>query len=171
MDIIFKTERLNFKKFNLSNFDDFYLVNKNPKIMAYFFGKEKNYRECMFKYNEMSETQIADKFSYWAVYDKKNKFIGQCGFLRNQDTSINLCYAYLVNEWGKGYATEAAKGAIKHLFTIRPDVDEITAMAFIDNVVSIHILTKIGFKYFETTNHSEGAVYHYKMTRDECKYL
>lgn len=168
--IIFETERLIFKDFNLRNFDDFCKVNMDKEIMKYFEGHEKTYRECLEKYSEMTNSNEKYNFTYWAVYTKeKGHFIGQCGFLYNYDMSINLCYAYLKKEWGKGYGTEAASGAIKYLFNNFEDINEITAMAEIGNKKSIHLLTKLGFVFTRESFNTQDKVLHYKLNRNEYK--
>ncbi len=166
--IIFETERLIFKDFDLKNFDDFCKINMDKEIMKYFEGHEKSYRECLEKYSEMTNSNEKYHITYWAVYTKENEhFIGQCGFLHNYDKTINLCYAYLKKEWGKGYGTEAGAGAIKYLFDNFPNVNEITAMAQNENKKSIHLLTKLGFTFTRESIGTQNKIFHYKLDRNE----
>lgn len=169
-NIVFETERLVFKKFNLSNFDNFCKINQDREIMKYFLGYEKSYRECLEKYEEMTISDERYHFTYWAVYIKdKDKFIGQCGFLYNYDGSINLCYAYNKKEWGKGYATEAGNGAIKYMFDNFENVKELTAMSYTDNKKSMNVLTKLGFKFLKESFNKQGTVFHYILTKEDYK--
>jgi RimJ/RimL family protein N-acetyltransferase len=66
-------------------------------------------------------------------------------FLAETQTT-DLGYRLLRGEWGKGYATEAAKECIQYGFT-QLHIEEIFGKAHIDNVASIRVLEKAGMNY------------------------
>lgn len=143
--IILETERTLIKKFDGEDFEDFSRINQDKVVMKYFIGGAKTFRECLLKYKEILDTQDEKGYSYYAIYDKNEKFLGQCGVLHNYDGSLNFCYAYDKKFWGNGYATEAGKAIIDYLFKNFKSIKEITAFLFEENIRSINLLKRLGF--------------------------
>ena len=77
-----------------------------------------------------------------------NEFIGTCGFGPAQifnEPQIELAYRLLIDHWGKGYATEAARAMVNHAFT---DLKREQVFAFIHphNKASREVIIRLGFK-------------------------
>jgi len=90
-------------------------------------------------------------------------FIGWCGL--KYDPAANeydLGYRFIQNYWGKGYATEAARGVLEycreHLTGKR-----IVGKALIENVASIRVLEKIGMQFERNEEDSDGTVAVYSL--------
>lgn len=62
------------------------------------------------------------------------------------DGSVVLGYAYGVEHWGKGYATEALQPVVDAVFTLT-DAEAVTAQARVINPASQRVLRKAGFSY------------------------
>lgn len=86
------------------------------------------------------------KFGQWIVYENiSDQVIGLCG-LHHSDDGIELSYMFFPEFWGKGYANEAAKAAIKHGFdTLK--TSKIIAITQAENKKSINLLKKIGMRH------------------------
>ena len=163
---IFKTERLSVRLFNLDNFDDFLELNQDANVMKYFEGGAKTDREAFRKFQDILETQERYGYSYWAVYNLKNEFIGQCGVLHNYDDTLNLCYAYKEKFWGKGFATEAVQGALKFVFE-NTNIKKIGGMASLKNLKSLNIFTKTGFKFTKKTLLGDMEILQYEVNKED----
>ncbi|GLV21144.1 hypothetical protein TomMM35A_10030 [Sphingobium sp. TomMM35A] len=74
---------------------------------------------------------------------ENGEFIGMIGFAGEADVA-ELTYMISPNHWGRGYATEAARCVIEHIFEATP-FTAITASAMTDNPASEAVLKKIGF--------------------------
>ena len=164
-NVIIETERTLIKKFDEGDFEDFSRINQDKVIMKYFIGGPKTFRGCLLKYQEILSTQDEKGYSYYAVYDKDEKFLGQCGILHNYDGSINFCYAYDRKFWGKGYATEAGKAILNYLFTNFDSIKEITAFLFEGNIRSINLLKRLGFVETTRKKTKDGNFIYYSLKR------
>jgi RimJ/RimL family protein N-acetyltransferase len=87
-------------------------------------------------------------YGRYAVRDKHtNKFLGISGFL-NESYGLDFGYRFLPSCWGKGIATEAALTVIKK--GISDDLrEQVVGIVLPDNIASVSVLLKVGFKWKE----------------------
>lgn len=71
--------------------------------------------------------------------------IGWCGLKRRPDGTVDLGYRFLRNRWGQGIATEAARACVEYGFGPLA-LDRIVATAAIENLASIAVLRRLGFR-------------------------
>jgi [ribosomal protein S5]-alanine N-acetyltransferase len=93
----------------------------------------------------------ANGLSVYAVKDKEtNEIIGASGFnITGSFDDIELIYHFSKKSWGKGFASEAAKGCLEYA-KVHGKVHCITASVDPQNKGSVKILEKIGFTYKST---------------------
>jgi RimJ/RimL family protein N-acetyltransferase len=162
---VLETARLRLREMAEADVHDVYLLNSSPNVMRYL-GAERalsSLEEAL----ALLRVRIFPQYQKygvgrWAVILKDNDlFIGWCGL--KYDPAANeydLGYRFIENYWGKGYATEAARGVIEycrqHLIGKR-----IVGKALIENVASIRVLENIGMRFekFEEDNDGTVAVY------------
>jgi len=72
--------------------------------------------------------------------------IGACGFTQVDRHPPEIGYWLGVKHWGKGYATEAVRALIDHIFTDFGD-EVIQASARVTNPASRRVLEKCGFQW------------------------
>ena len=72
--------------------------------------------------------------------------IGACGFTQIDRHPPEIGYWLGVKYWGKGYATEAVRALIDHIFTDLGD-EAIQAAARVTNPASRRVLEKCGFQW------------------------
>jgi RimJ/RimL family protein N-acetyltransferase len=92
--------------------------------------------------------QYKNKLGRWATHLKSTgEFIGWCGLkYRPELEEIDLCYRFMQQYWGNGYATEAAKHTIDYgLADLKLKL--ITGRAHIENFASLKVLEKIGMQF------------------------
>jgi RimJ/RimL family protein N-acetyltransferase len=77
---------------------------------------------------------------------KHEPVIGACGFTQVDRHPPEIGYWLGVKHWGKGYATEAVRATIDHLFTDL-DCDAIHSSARVTNPASRRVLEKCGFQW------------------------
>ncbi len=144
--VVLETENLLLKKVAKTDFRLFCKIHQSPSIMRYFDGGHKNVEQARIRFNEIIEHQNKYGFSYYGVILKDTgEYIGQTGLYYNYDMSVNLCYAFLEEFHGKGYATEAVIAILKQGFE-QLNFSVITTMSAHENVPSRHLLEKIGAK-------------------------
>jgi RimJ/RimL family protein N-acetyltransferase len=72
--------------------------------------------------------------------------IGACGFVQVDRHPPEIGYWLGVKHWGKGYATEAVRAIIDHVFTDL-DCEAIQSAARVTNPASRRVLEKCGFQW------------------------
>ena len=147
---IFKTERLLLREFNLSDIQKMFDLNSDPEVLLYTcdlafvnLGEAKRFLQ---EYNEYEKTG----FGRWAVIHKlTGEFIGWCGLKFNEEELIDVGFRFFKSEWGKGYATEAARGCLNYGFQDL-GINEIVGRVAKGNFASIKVLKKLGMKYWKS---------------------
>ncbi|MGZ6009969.1 MAG: GNAT family N-acetyltransferase, partial [Rhizomicrobium sp.] len=71
---------------------------------------------------------------------------GACGFTQVDRHPPEIGYWLGVKHWGKGYATEAVRATIDHVFTDL-DCEAIQSSARVTNPASRRVLEKCGFQW------------------------
>ena len=87
-------------------------------------------------------------YGVWAIVeDISSQAIGYSG-LRYLDelNQVELLYGLAKSYWGKGIASKAAKAAIEYGFKVA-NLNRIIALALPENLASIRVIEKAGFKY------------------------
>jgi anhydro-N-acetylmuramic acid kinase len=93
------------------------------------------------------------------------RFIGRAGFsLMEQRGVFELGYAIREEEWGKGFATEIARGLARWFFENRPE-PRFVAFAYAENDASIKVMQKIGMTEIEPQDIPRGRARFFEMRR------
>lgn len=168
--LVFETDKYKIKTFTMDNFDDFCKLNQDPVVSKYVNhnnGKPKTYKECIEKYSDITYGQNKYGYSYWAIYDKNDVFMGQCGASRSWLGEINFCYAFHKKYWGKGIGTEICTMIKNYLFDNFKDIKRLTCSAFSENVASVKLLKKIGFDYLKTEKEFDKDLELFELRREK----
>jgi RimJ/RimL family protein N-acetyltransferase len=94
-------------------------------------------------------TSLPAETGHWnfGIFGKNNgKLIGVCGYGKRQDRGPEIGYWIGEPFWGYGYATEAMRAVIDHLFSTTT-LDEIAAGCRVTNFASRRVLDKCGFQW------------------------
>lgn len=160
---ILETERLILQTWTLKDSGEFLKICSDAEVMK-FIGDGKPYSlEQANKFLIWAENyQRENGFCRWKVLDKASgETVGSCGFVRLQETGeIELGYLFARKFWGKGFATEAARGCLQFGFE-KLGFREIIALTDLENVASQKVLEKIGFikRGIEIYNEEESLIY------------
>ena len=146
---IIETERLRLREFELTDAKVFFDLNADPEVT-------RHTGDNAFESIEESEQLIKNYSQYkqhglgrWTVVSKiSNEVLGWCGLKKHSEGFIDIGFRFLRNEWGKGYATEAAKACLEYGFT-NLKLEEIIGRASQDNPASIRVLEKIGMEFWK----------------------
>jgi ribosomal-protein-alanine N-acetyltransferase len=146
----FYTQRLFFRRFEMSDLMDFYKYAKHPKVgPAAGWAPHQSIEE-----SKRTLLYFCMNKEIWAIVLRDSaKMIGTIGLHRKMDTQgksfFELGYALAHAYWGKGIMTEAVKKVLEIAFTVM-DLKEIYVSHFPGNDRSRHIIEKCGFYYIET---------------------
>ena len=169
-NVIIETERLVIKAFTFDDFTNFLKIHSDEEVMKFFMSGVKSLPEAISVFSYITKHQKKHGFSYWGVFNKETgEYIGQAGVTYNAEGNLNLCFAFLPEFWGKGYAKESVTAVINWIFK-NTEIDKITAMAMPENKRSREFMQKIGLKYVDDWALKNGVMAsHYIINREDWK--
>jgi len=168
MSYLFESERLRFREFDFDDADNLYQLNLDPEVIKYTgdppFESIETARLYIYNYKDYK----LNGFGRWAAELKTSgKFIGWSGLKQIESDKVDLGYRFLKAEWGKGYATEAAKACLKYGFE-KLALNEIIARADKENLASIKVIEKLGMEYYmEGQCKTVDKANYYRISRDQ----
>lgn len=145
------TQRLVLRPWKLEDFDPFFSLNADPRVMEYF-PSVLNRQES----DELAlriKTKLEEKgWGMWAAtLIASGEFIGFIGLNEvTQSTlpapfspAVEVGWRLAFEHWGKGYATEGALASLQYGFHIL-HLKEIISFTAVQNQRSRHVMEKIG---------------------------
>jgi [ribosomal protein S5]-alanine N-acetyltransferase len=135
----------------------------DPEVMALLDKRGALTREQVAeKLAEEIRRQIEYGIQYWKVVSlQSGEFIGCCGLRENRfdpQQPRELGFHIVRAQWSKGYATEAARGVIRHAFEVMK-LPKLTAGHHPENATSRAILLKLGFRYLGREFYAPSGLY------------
>jgi RimJ/RimL family protein N-acetyltransferase len=165
-----KTERLSLRIVSADDLDDLARLFADPEVVKYVGDGKPAGREVAAK---AVESIIAHwqkhGFGRWIAADKTNgDFIG-FGGLRSLFGTPEVVYHLTKKSWGKGFATELARAALRFGFE-EHGFKRIVAITRPPNTSSIHVMEKLGMQFEKYAEYYGLAVVQYSLTRDAFKW-
>lgn len=163
-DTIFTTARLVVRKWRSNECSGIQRIWGDPEVMRYLLSAipvdEETAGHLLARFLKRYDEYPG--LGNWSVLEKtSSEIIGHVCIWPTPDRSEReLGYHIIRNRWGMGYATEAARGAIKYAFE-ELELDRIVASAHPDNLASQRVLEKCRF--------SQIGSYTFK-GKDQLKY-
>jgi RimJ/RimL family protein N-acetyltransferase len=116
---ILETERLALRQLTMDDVDNMLLIFSDPEAMRFYPAPFK--RENMQGWIQWALNSYAKNgFGLWAVIRKHDQLLlGDCGPMLQpveERTEMEIGYHILRREWGRGYATEAARACRDYAF-------------------------------------------------------
>jgi [ribosomal protein S5]-alanine N-acetyltransferase len=168
MIFFIETERLILRDLLPTDGDGMFELDSNAEVHRYLGNNPiKTIEETQKIIENIHQQYLENGIGRWATIEKSNgNFIGWSGLKFVKDTEsghtnyYDVGYRFIPQYWGKGYATESAKAALKYGFT-ELNLDEIIGTANVENIKSRRILEKCGLKFVE----------HYMWKDIKCDWL
>ncbi len=161
--MIFETERLYTKPWNDNDLAYARKLWGDPKVMK-LISSEPSLEDEQIKnrLREQMKTQQDFNVQYWALCKKDTKeIIGCCGFrpYNVAEKVYEIGFHIMSDHWGKGYATEAALGAVE--FAKRTAwIKKLFAGHNPNNHVLGKVLGKLGFTYIRDEFYEPTGLMH-----------
>ena len=148
MENIFETERLLVRPYHAGDFEDFYALNSDEEVMRYIRPAQSREDAQVFFTKIIEDYEVQPGLGRWAMILKQdNTLVGSFAVIPVLDsTDIQIGYALLKQNWGKGYASESVTGGIKYVFN-KLGLSHVAGITEPGNVVSQKVLLKNGFKF------------------------
>lgn len=166
---LLETERLIVKLTSLDNFETIYRLHSDPEVMRYVGQGAKTRDESRESIEKIIRHQEKHGFSFGDVYEKgTDLYVGRAGliYLEMNDSQPDIEVGYVLHQafWGKGYATELAKGFLEWGFK-QLSVDKLVAVIRPQNDPSRHVLEKCGMRYVGKVHSYGGEMDKYEILR------
>lgn len=145
--VIFETDRLLVRPYVKGDEENFFALNGNEEVVRYIRAA-KTKAECdEFLLTVISDYAVNPLYGRWAVEEKQSRiFVGSFALIPVEGLDqMQLGYALLPGQWGKGYATELTKAGLDYIFE-KTAIDPIYAYTEAPNTASQKVLLKAGFQ-------------------------
>lgn len=171
--IEFNTERLRLRQWRASDRKVFAELNADARVMAYFPAPLTRSESDVMA--DRCEALIEKRgWGFWAVEEiGRSDFIGFVGLHIPVDElpcspCVEVGWRLAYDYWGKGYATEAAIGALSIGFD-RLELDEVVAFTAVQNRRSRSVMERLGMQEdSDTFEHPQVPAGH--TLREHCLY-
>lgn len=157
--IAFKTERLRLRRLRSGDEEFLAALDSDPLVMQYIHSGPFSFPRAL-RHAEL-EIKTADAYRYmgkWIAELHDGASIGWVQlfkFSSAQRDDIAMGYEFSSAYWGQGYATEANRRMLEYAFgTLK--LDRVLAMARPENLRSLRVLEKLGFRNIGL-RHDEGG--------------
>jgi ribosomal-protein-alanine N-acetyltransferase len=146
--LVLETLRLIIRQYTMEDAADFFALNSNADVMRYI-RPVKTRKECdAFLRDNINFYELYPKLGRWAAFEKKtSKFVGSFAIIPIEEESenIQIGYALMPSEWGKGFATELVHYGKKYFFDSY-SAETLYAITEQLNIASQKVLLKCGFE-------------------------
>jgi len=165
-----ETKRLILRKFEEVDYERLFLLDSNSEVMKYIGMPTLSKIEESKEVVKMIMQQYEDNgLGRLAVIEKESGLLIGWSGLKLNTSEVNgyqnfyeLGYRFLPETWGKGYATESGKASLDYGFNdLKAEI--IYAYAHSENLVSNHILTKLGFEKTSEFTEPDGVCFWYEL--------
>ena len=143
MDVIFKSDRVDFVKVDIKYVDDYLVMVNDPIIQDYIFPEP-----IVFSYDDevkWVKMKLDNNDPVYTVIDRESgKFVGTVEFKDIHDGCSEIGICITPNIQDKHYGTEILKRVIEYGFNDF-GLDEICLKVFSHNERAIHCYKNVGF--------------------------
>lgn len=143
-----QTHRMTLRRLELSDVDNLFLLESDPDVMKFTPAKiPQTHAQTLVRLAEQIAKQAErEPFGIWGAFLKNdNVFVGWFMLMPLEDKSLELGFMLVKDKWNKGYATEANLALVD--YAKNKKTKQLVARTNLENLASIHILEKLGFKF------------------------
>lgn len=145
-----ETERLILRDFQEDDWSAVLAYQADPRYLRYYAWTERTpqaVRDFLGIFLAQQKEQDRYRFQLAVVLKKSGALIGNCGIRQSQAFSLeaDLGYEIAPEQWGQGYATEAARALLRFAFE-ELKVHRVYAECVSENVGSQRVLRKLGMR-------------------------
>jgi len=170
MCTVFETQRLKLKKFAVEDAGGFYALNADPEVIRYTGDRPFHSIAEAEEFIRAYRNYDRDGFGRWSVFLRQTgAYLGFCGLnYRPQLDEVDVGFRLMRRFWSRGYATEAARGSLRHGFDVH-GLDRIVGRARSDNPASHRVLAKLDMRFQKTFVDPDSATewVQYEIRNDE----
>jgi len=142
----FKSERLVYRHFKETDFENFQQLTGNAQVMEMITGQPLNEEESFKRFLSHLETNKHEQVLGWYAVSLKDSlaFVGLGKLVMTEVAQAEIGYSLLPAYWGKGYASEISETLIRQARKL-PAISSLIAIIDPQNIASKKILQKGNF--------------------------
>ena len=143
--VTLETERLRLRMFRQEDFEAHAEICADPEVMRYLTGQPMARHESWRHLAMIVGHWHLRGYGHWAVELRSGgPIIGRLGFWNPEGwPGFELGWTLGRQHWGKGYATEGARAALEHAFTVMGH-DHVISVIHPENRASIRVAERLG---------------------------
>lgn len=157
---VIETKRLALRKLSIDDAEFMLRLLNEPSFVRYVGDKGVRTQADACRYILAGPMDGYERFGFglYLVELKDNREpIGICGLLKRESLeNVDVGFAFLPRFWSKGHAFESASAVLAYARE-NCGLKRILAITSQDNVASINLLAKLGFRFERMARLSEGA--------------
>ncbi len=167
---ILETERLVLRLLTMEDTDALYPMYSDPEIRQYFPEGVLTYEETREEVDYfVHRCYQKHGFGLWATVDKATgDVIGRCGLLSwmiDDKEEIEVAYLLAKEYWGRGLATEAARGIVQYAYE-QLNIARLICLVDPENIASQRVAQKLGMTLEKDGDIGDGIrTFVYSMNR------
>jgi RimJ/RimL family protein N-acetyltransferase len=158
------TERLIIEPIAMKHWEAHAAAWADPRMTQYISPEPRQRQESWIKFLQGAGMWSVLGYGYLAFCDRRTgAYLGLGGLgqfergIAGLEGYAEAGWAFTHSAWGKGYATEAMSAVLAWADETLPN-PEIRCIIDIDNIASMRVGEKLGFKLIETTEGTTGAL-------------
>ena len=172
-EIVLETERLRLTSWPMDYIDDLVRLHGDPEVSRYLSvaGHPETRQRAEERLRLWADNFATHRMGKLRMTRKSDgAFVGRAGYgLYPPTGEPEIGYALLRENWGKGYAKEAASGLRDWLFR-ETEHDHFIGFADSRNAASIHVLRSIGMRPTFERQEADGMLCQFHVfTRDDWR--
>jgi RimJ/RimL family protein N-acetyltransferase len=147
--MIINTTRLRLRDWREEDRDPFAAMNADPEVARYLGGPQSR-AASNARLDDYVRAYEQHGFTRWVVEHRAGGFLGCVGVMPSRDghplgPHHEIGWRLARDGWGRGYATEAAAGALQDAF-VRVRLTEILAYTTAENTRSRAVIERLGMQ-------------------------
>jgi len=166
----FVTERLTLRPRTLADAEAIMAMDRDPEVTRFISGPWADPIAHRAFVERRTLGPYLAGMGYWSVFaqDRPDDFLGWVSLIPYDAVGprIEVGWRFLRAAWGHGYATEAATPVVRHGLESL-SLDEVIADIDPDNINSLRVAAKLGFRQREVRLKPDYTVGYFGLTRAE----
>jgi RimJ/RimL family protein N-acetyltransferase len=143
-----------------------------PDVRRYLWDGQIVSQETVGTFVQASLTSSrTHHYGLWMLlHQPERTFCGVCGLRNGRLAWPELLYSIAPEYWGRGFATESARGVLRHAFT-ELGLQGVVATVDQPNLASMRVLEKLGMSVMGEQQMHGNLVRYYAISQERFRYL
>jgi [ribosomal protein S5]-alanine N-acetyltransferase len=173
--VVLETERLLFRAHTRGDLEAFCEIEADPEVRRFVGGRPRARGEAERRFRNQFLKPRPHRLRLWAsALKSENRYIGYCGVYPHFGPGGpiagegSLGFTLARPYWGRGLATEAARGFVGFGFR-ELELTRVVASVEAGNAASIHILESLGFVLWRLEKIGARCLYHLELPNPSAR--